>query len=400
MRKDIPDLERCTLCGNCKAVCPTYDISLNEGMSARGRIKLVKGLMTGQLGASALLSERLFSCILCGACSGVCPLGIDIPEQIVQGRCLLRKSDKRRRLLRYIAKVSTTWPDLSFKMLLMGRDFIMPFLSRRRIIPFMPEIPSQPFHAIEQVHKVTKKKGRVAVFTGCSVNYIFPHLGESLINVLQSLKYEVVLPKDELCCGAPLRALGMEEEAARLARSNYAVFSRLKVDAIISLCPTCTLTLKNDYHSLIGKGLDKAVDISTFLQDKLQQVDPIDRTVTYHDPCHLRHNLGVVKEPRAIITRAGLDLVEPQSQGCCGFGGTFCISFKDMSQDLLSKQAEHIQATEAATVVTSCPGCMLQLGRTITDRPVIHLIELIEEAYCLRMLFQEPVLAKISNSQA
>ncbi|MBI5847053.1 MAG: (Fe-S)-binding protein [Nitrospirae bacterium] len=395
-KEDFPDLSRCTLCGNCKASCPTYEDGLTEGMSARGRLKLVKGLMSGELEPSHLLSERLYSCILCGACSSVCPLGINIPELIHHGRLLLKKDDKRRRILRYLLKVSTTWPDLTFKVISTVQDFIMPFLSRRKIIPFSPEIPAQPFHAIEQVHKKKKKKGRVAIFTGCSVNYLFPHLGESLINVLQSLGYEVVLPKDEVCCGAPLRALGMEQEASELARKNHRVFSRLKVDAILSLCPTCTLTLKHEYVSLIGKGLDKATDISVFLQDKLERVEAIDRTVTYHDPCHLQHGLGVRKEPRDIITRAGLGLIEPAAQGCCGFGGTFCLSYRKMSENLLYRQSANIMATKAATVVTSCPGCMLQLGRTITDRPVIHLIELIEEAYCLRMLYQEPVLARKS----
>jgi glycolate oxidase iron-sulfur subunit len=393
-KEDFPDLSRCTLCGSCKASCPTYEDSLTEGMSARGRLKLVKSLMSGELELSPLLSERLFSCILCGACSSVCPLGINIPELIHKGRHLLKKRDKRRRFMRYLLKFSTTWPDLSFKILSMGQDFLIPFLSKRRIIPFNPDIPDQPFHALEQVHKVPKKKGRVAIFTGCSVNYLFPHLGESLINVLQSLGYEVVLPKDEVCCGAPLRALGMEEEAAELARNNHRVFSRLKVDAILSLCPTCTLTLKYEYMTLIGKGLDKATDISVFLEDKLERVDTIDRTVTYHDPCHLQYSLGVKKEPRDIIINAGLVLIEPASQGCCGFGGTFCLSYREMSESLLFRQSASIMATKAATVVTSCPGCMLQLGRTITDRPIIHLIELIEEAYCLRKLYQEPVLAQ------
>lgn len=393
-KEDFPDLSRCTLCGSCKASCPTYEESLTEGMSARGRLKLVKGLMTGELEPAPLLIDRIFSCILCGACSSVCPLGINIPDLIHEGRRLLKKRDKRRRILRYLLQFSTTWPDLSFKILSMGQDFVVPFLAKRKIIPFNPDIPDQPFHALEQVHKVPKKKGRVAIFTGCSVNYIFPHLGESLINVLQSLGYEVVLPKDEVCCGAPLRALGMEEEAAELARNNHRIFSRLKVDAILSLCPTCTLTLKHEYMSLIGKGLEKAADISVFLQDKLEHVDTIDSTVTYHDPCHLQYSLGVKKEPRDIIAKAGLGIIEPASQGCCGFGGTFCLSYKELSEKLLFRQSANVMATKAETVVTSCPGCMLQLGRTITDRPVIHLIELIEEAYCLRKLYQEPVLAQ------
>src|SRR5512134_1931260 len=161
----IPDLSRCTLCGSCKAVCPTYELAATEGMSARGRIALVKSLSEGGLAPSALLNDRLFSCILCGACSGICPLGIDIPEAMYRGRHLLRKSDRKRTFLRYLLKFSTSWPDLSFKLLSVSRDFLLPLLSRRKLIPFRPEIPDQPFHVIEQVHKVSKKKGRVAVFT-------------------------------------------------------------------------------------------------------------------------------------------------------------------------------------------------------------------------------------------
>ncbi len=79
-----------------------------------------------------------------------------------------------------------------------------------------------------------------------------------------SIGYEVVLPKGEVCCGSPLRALGLEEEAIALAKKNYQIFSKLKVEAILSLCPTCSLTLKSEYPKLIGHGLEKAMDISVF----------------------------------------------------------------------------------------------------------------------------------------
>jgi glycolate oxidase iron-sulfur subunit len=248
----------------------------------------------------------------------------------------------------------------------------------------MPELPETPLRKNDQVFKVPRKKGRVAVFTGCSVNFIFPHLGESLIHVLQKLGYEVILPKGETCCGNPLRSLGLEKEAQEHAKRNFRVFSRLKVEAILSLCPTCTLTLKTDYAKMTGRGLENAMDISVFLQDKLGMTESIRKTTVYHDPCHLRYSLGVKKEPRQIIKKAGLDLIEPVDSGCCGFGGLFCLSSRDMSDKLLVGQTGNLIDTKADTVITSCPGCMLQLSRTISDRPVIHLIELIEEAYCFR----------------
>ncbi len=124
----------------------------------------------------------------------------------------------------------------------------------------------------------------------------------------------------------------------------------------------------------------------SFLADKLDFTEPIRKTAVYHDPCHLAHGLGIRKEPREIIKKAGFELLDAGTSECCGFGGVFCASFPEISQDLLLTSAKKLRDTQAEAVVTSCPGCMLQLGQQITDRPVLHLVELIEEAYCLRPL--------------
>jgi len=380
----LEDLSKCVRCGSCKAPCPTFDDDPLEPMGTRGRLILLRGLVKGDIKPSPLLNERFFSCILCGACAGACPLGVDIPEAMYRGRAFLSRSDKKRRFLRSVAKVSAKWPDQAFRILRLGKRLILPLLARRGIIPFSPELAEVPFRKSEQVYKAHKKKGRVAIFAGCSTNYVFPHFGESLINVLQKFGYEVVLPKGETCCGAPLRALGLDQEADELAKKNYRVFSKLKVDAVLSLCPTCTMSLRTEYPKTIGKGLERAMDISTFFEDKLKRVDRIYKTSFYHDPCHLYYGLGVKNEPREIIIKSGLDLVGSGEQGCCGFGGLYCLSFKEISSGLLKKRADRIIESNADMVITSCPGCVMQLNRAITDRPVLHLIELIEEAYCFR----------------
>lgn len=384
--KYLSDISKCVRCGACKALCPTYRNEALEAMSARGRLALIRGLATGQIKPSPLLNERIFSCILCGACTGLCPLSVDITEAIYHGRSLLYKTDKKRKFLRSLVRFSAKWPELSFKMLQMSRHILLPALVRKGVIPFTPEFPETSFRSVDQVHKVPKKRGRVAIFTGCSIKFLFPHLGRSLINVLKRFGYEVILPKGAVCCGTPLRNLGLEEEAAKLAEKNLRLFSRLKVEAILSLCPTCTLTLKTDYPKIIGEGLEKAMDISVFFNDKLETTDPIHKTSVYHDPCHLYYGLGVKKEPREIIKKAGLELIDSEGSNCCGFGGLFCLSYKDISNSLLRERTKNIIDSKTDTVITSCPGCMLQLSRTITDKPVLHLVELIEEAYCHRPL--------------
>jgi glycolate oxidase iron-sulfur subunit len=383
--KYLIELSRCVRCGSCKAFCPTYDEDTTEAMGARGRLVLLWGLAEGLLKPSQHLIDRVFSCILCGACSESCPLGVDILEVIYKGRSLLCRSDKQRKSLRFLIKFFAKTPMLSFRILRTAQ-YLFPSVIEKKVSASLPGIPENPLKNKQHVYTVPKKKGRVALFTGCTVNFLYPHLGESLIHVLQRLHYEVILPAGEVCCGAPFRALGIEEEAVRMARKNLAIFSKLNVEAILGLCPTCIYALKVEYPKLIGEGLDKAMDISSFLMDTLDSfrsslASSHFATAAYHDPCHLSYGLGVKKEPRQIIKKAGIELIEPEEQKCCGFGGVFSFSYQEMSESLLEKNIKNIEGTKAETIITSCPGCVMQLQRKITNVPVLHLIEVIEEAF-------------------
>jgi glycolate oxidase iron-sulfur subunit len=109
-----------------------------EAMGARGRIALLWGLSTGTLVSSPMLNDRIFSCTLCGACSGLCPAGVDIKEIIYQGRKLLKKTDKKRRFLRFFAKLSANRPTLSYKLLTMTRHVLFPISPKRGFSLFGP----------------------------------------------------------------------------------------------------------------------------------------------------------------------------------------------------------------------------------------------------------------------
>jgi glycolate oxidase iron-sulfur subunit len=376
------ELSKCVRCGSCKAFCPTYDEDKTEAMGARGRLVLLWGLSSGQLKPSTVLRDRIFSCILCDACSGLCPSGVDIHEVIYHGRSLLRKSDTERRFLRFLTKFYTKRPELSFRLLRIAQS-LFPNTLKRKSYPFLPALPESPLNDESRVFTITKKKGRVAVFTGCIVNFFYPHLGESLINILQRLDYEVIFPAGEVCCGVPLRSLGLEKEARELARKNIGIFSKLNVEAILSLCPTCTFALKVEYPRLIGAGLENVMDISSFFIHKLDNFHSSlfsshSATAVYHDPCHLNYGLGIKKEPREILKKIGIELIEPDEERCCGFGGIFSLSFREISGALLEKRIKDFNGAE--TIITSCPGCMLQLSRGVKDAPVFHVIEMIEGA--------------------
>lgn len=378
------ELSKCVRCGSCKAYCPTYDEGMTEVMGARGRLVLLRALSSAQIKPSKTLIDCIFSCILCGACSGMCPLGIDIKEVIYHGRNLLKRFDVSSRLLRLLIKLTVKSPYLSFRFLKVGH-LILPGRFKRKIIPFSIELPENPFRSKSQVFKTPKKRGRIAIFTGCLVNFLYPHLAESLTNVLHQLYYEVIFPAGEVCCGIPLRSLGLEKEAKLLAKRNLNIFKNLNVEAILSLCPTCTFALKVEYPKLIGEGIENIMDISSFFIDKVSYLKPTSSTsesieAFYFDPCHLKYELGVIREPREILRSLGINLNKNKNGGCCGFGGIFSLIYKELSEALLNNRINEIKMTNANIIITSCPGCILQLTKNVENKSVLHLVEVIEEA--------------------
>ncbi len=379
----LTEAARCVRCGICKTLCPTYLTSHSESMGARGRIAMLGELGKNKLTPSENLADKIFSCMLCGACKNVCPTGIDIPEVIYGGRAVLRNSFHKGRFLRRALKFSMERMDPVFTFLRLSQKFLRPGKLRD-----IPEIASTPFKNGIQVYKNVKKLGRIAIFAGCSVNYLYPNLGHALVNILLSKGYEVVVFKGELCCGAPLRSLGFEKETSALARRNIEHFNKVRAEAIISLCPTCTMVIRDQYPLIAGDTIGNIMDVNEFLikYNTTSKLETTPDVVTYHDPCHLSFGIGIRDKPRDILKNIkGIEFVEMKhADECCGFAGLFSMHYKEMSQTIGEKKIDNITDTQAETVVTSCPGCVMQLEalkkKSGSSFKVKHIVEVIDEA--------------------
>jgi len=381
MKNMLEETMKCVRCGACKAFCPTYIEGLSEAISPRGRVILIRNLIDKRLESSDALIDDIYSCLLCEACKGECPLRIDISSIIYEGRKILAKDDKRGRYLRWLVRLFSRYPSYGFRISKSILAVLSPYLYKKEIVPFRLDLPESPLRDEYHVLRPHKRKGRVAIFTGCSTNYLFPHLGLSLINVLLNLGYEVILPKGEVCCGAPLRELGLENDAVRMAVRNIDTFGKLHVEAVLTLCPTCLLSIRHQYKQIAGGTIHKAMDISEFLLERLFDIEsrgPEGMTVSYHDPCHHIHSTGIAKEPREIMNRLGLNIVEMDEKGCCGFAGFFSFRHRGLSRALLRKKTDSFRRTGAEALVTACPGCIMQLRTGIKDIPTYHIIEVIE----------------------
>jgi glycolate oxidase iron-sulfur subunit len=382
------ELRKCVRCGACKTLCPTYHLTLNESMGARGRVALLGQLCSENLAPSKQMAERIFSCMLCEACKGVCPTGIDIPEVIYRGRALLKKSYKKGYFSKKALRMAIKNMGGSMPLARIFQKLFYKPLYRTLGLRYYPEIASRPFNKNIQVYKNVKKTGRVAIFAGCNVNYFYPNLGYSLSNVLLSRGYEVVVFKGEECCGAPLRSMGLEEEASDMARRNLEHFNKVRADAIISLCPTCTMVIRDQYPVMVGDTITNMMDLNEFLIkfDFVNDLETVPGVVTYHDPCHLSHGLGIREQPRKVLKAIkGIEFREMKhADECCGFAGLFSMQFKEMANTVGMKKLENISDTSADTVVTSCPGCIMQLQSLCRRHhlriDIKHMVEIIDEA--------------------
>jgi glycolate oxidase iron-sulfur subunit len=412
------ELDKCTKCGFCMASCPVYKEERTESSVARGKIMLIRALVDGELAANKAMARQLSRCTLCSTCAANCPAGTKVPSVIAAARAdkvikaglplsyriVYRWLLPRRRLFGYAVRVASRFQGIFLPKTegtIRHLSFFLSALGKGRHIPqIAPRFLRQSVPVVNRPPQGVPVKYTVGYFTGCMTDFVFPDLGKKIVRFLTRNGVEVVLPRGQGCCGAPV-FLGAGDFATgrKMADANVRAFEGLEY--IITDCATCASAMK-DYVKFLadneerkrayGEYAGKIKDITEFLVDILKLPPSAYRvseeyrgqTVTWHEPCHLGRYLGVKEQPRRILKSIpDIKYVEmPDADRCCGMAGTFSVNFYGLSKKIADKKTDSIAATGAEVVVTDCPGCQVQLIDGITRRGlpqrVRHIMDLFE----------------------
>ena len=412
------DLSQCMKCGFCTFWCPVYQEERLEPSVARGKNMMIRGLLAGDLEYTREFADRLNQCTLCMVCTVNCPARANIPNVIVAARADTTKARglkfpyniiyrwllPRRTLFGnvvrfaswfqgiFMPKTEGTIRHLSMFLSALGRGRNIPQIAPRFLRQMVPVVNKPPAGV--------ETKMKVGYFIGCMTDFVFPELGKRVVDFLARNGVEVWVPREQGCCGAPV-FLGSGDfgTGRKMADTNVRAFEAL--DYVVTDCATCASTLK-DYAKFLAdtpgrreaytRFGNKVKDVSQFLVDVLKlppsayqpSVEAKGKKVTWHDPCHLSRYLGVTSQPRQII-KSIPDVQYVEMAGadrCCGMAGTFGLNYYDLSKQIADRKVAAIKATGADIVVSSCPGCEMQLMDSLRRNKlpvkVMHLMELIQ----------------------
>jgi len=421
-RMDRDELENCMRCGFCLPVCPTYIQSgYDETQSPRGRIALMKGIVDGEIEPDEDIEQTLNECLGCRACEPACPAGVNYGQLLEEARDIFNQNKKHSYPARMVRK--TVFEGLfPFQNRMENVTSLLGLYQRSglqkvtRKIGFMKLFPETMATMEKVLPKVSTRKemrsrptyyenknapkATVAFFKGCLMDTMFMETNKATIELLQKVGCEIAVPDTQNCCGALHGHAGEKTKAKELAKENIAAFEEVNADFIITNAGGCGAFL-HDYGHLL-KDDPEWVDRAASFAEKIKDITAIlveldfhkmhlklpDQVVTYQDSCHLRNGQKTFAEPRLLLQSIdGLHYEEMNDAArCCGSAGIYNIVHSELSMKHLDYKMEQVKDTAAATIVTTNPGCLLQMKLGIEREGLsdkmraVHIVELLIEA--------------------
>ena len=400
----------CIRCGLCLTACPTYVISMHESEGPRGRIGMMRALAEGHLAVTPDLVEHELNCLVCDACTAVCPAGIDMDPMQVALRATLERSLRRawwESLLRRVA-FGRLFPDMRLFRLVVRALWLAQRLrltALARVLPglrgaagLLPPLPHR-FLVPRGETYAAEPSGQgpleVDFFAGCVMSTALADVDRATIRVLQRVGCSVHNPVAQGCCGALNAHSGDLDGALELARRTIVAFEGSERPVVVNSAG-CGAMLKDYAHHLRhepawaerARAFSARVrDLSEVLADRaLPLARRLDERLVYQDACHLLHAQRIARQPRSLLRQiAGVELVEiAEASMCCGSAGVYNLTNPEPARRLQQRKVDHALAARPTTVVTGNPGCLLQLRAGLAERHspvrVRHLAEVLDAA--------------------
>ena len=395
-------LRACVHCGMCTATCPTYQVLGDELDSPRGRIYLIKDMLENDRPADERTVTHVDRCLSCLACMTTCPSGVHYMHLVDHARAHIEKTYRRPlmdRLLRQVLALVIPHPGrfrLSLKLARLGRPFraLMPDRRLRAMLDMAPaRLPAPSPGDRPQVFAAeTPRKKRVALMTGCAQQVLDTDINAATVRLLTRLGVEVVVPEGMGCCGALTHHMGREAQAHASAATNIRAFMAevrgAGLDAIVINTSGCGTTVKDYGHMFRNDPLAEeaatvsglARDVTEFLTEIGVPEADMGLKVAYHAACSLQHGQKIKDAPKALLKRAGFEIVEPADPHlCCGSAGTYNLMQPEISAELKARKVATLEAKQPALIAAGNIGCMVQIGSG-TELPVVHTVELVDWA--------------------
>lgn len=409
----------CVQCGYCLPACPTYQVLEKESASPRGRISLVKLAAEGKIDVLEDLAEPIDLCLGCRACEAVCPTGVQYGSILEGAKATIEprrpQENLTNKLGKFLLRQVFPYPGRLKAVTAMiwlyqatGLQKLANILGITDRLPYhlgefekaLPDVPSPAALLAKRPADFSSvnPKARVAFFAGCMMDSVFHDTNRKSIELLQAAGCDVAVPKLQTCCGALHAHSGDLEQARELARRNIGAFEETGADWYVNNAGGCGAALLEYDHLLADdpewserakRFTEKSRDITVILAElglSFKKQMPV--RITYQDSCHLRNVQKVSSQPRQLLRSIpGAAYVElPGSDSCCGSGGIYNLVQYDTSMQVLDAKMDAVEATEAALVVTSNPGCLLQMQMGIqragleNQMRAVHIVDLLHEA--------------------
>lgn len=410
---------KCVQCGYCLPACPTYLTMGVETHSPRGRINLVKMAGEGKIKDLSVLEEPLDLCLGCRACETVCPTGVEYGAILESARAAITrrktftvpKKAMRNLLFKKVFPSRKAMNLIGNAMWVYEKSGVQKLARKSGLMNKLPahlgEFEKITPAAVTPAQRASlpaftpakgERKYTVAMFVGCVMDAMFRRINQLSVQLLAEVGCDVIVVENQTCCGALHAHTGELEESKNLAKKNILAFAQNDVDFIVNNAGGCGAMMVEYDHLLADEPewaeraeqfVKKTKDISQVLVlcGGIQGEKRSAERVTYQRSCHMTNVQKVTEEPVSLLKNlSNVDLIEMKNANmCCGSAGIYNIVHYDASMEILDHKMKDVKETETTTIVTTNPGCLLQMKLGIEREKMgdrvraVHLIEYLAE---------------------